>query len=107
MYKRQVLEVVAEETYRVTGASIVSISRWERELHKLRTLINVGELRDAWERFPTDELYPLDVYPLAETLLHEGVPYVQDRDNPELPAADTKLLAELGMQYCVGVPVVV
>ena len=39
-----VLEVVAEETCRVVGASSVSISRWEREHHRVLTLINVGEL---------------------------------------------------------------
>jgi diguanylate cyclase (GGDEF)-like protein len=102
-----VLEVVAEETHRVTGASIVSISRWEREEHRLRCLINVGDLRGRWERFPADEVYPLDVYPMAEPLLHEGVSYVVERTDTSLPATDRKLLEDLDMETCVGVPVVV
>ena len=103
----EVLEVVAEETHRVTGASIVSISRWEREDHRLRCLINVGDLRGRWERFPADEVYPLDVYPMAEPLLQEGVSYVVERTDTSLPATDRKLLEDLDMETCVGVPVVV
>ena len=64
-----VLEVVAEETCRVVGASSVSISRWDREHDRVRTLINVGELGPGEERFPTDETYALADYPLAARLL--------------------------------------
>ncbi|MET0817749.1 MAG: HD domain-containing phosphohydrolase, partial [Solirubrobacteraceae bacterium] len=103
----EVLEVVAEETHRVTGASIVSISRWEREHHQLRCLINVGDLRGRWERFPADEVYPLDTYPMAEPLLQEGTPYVVERADLSLPATDRQLLEDLEMDICVGVPVVV
>ena len=103
----EVLEVVAEETHRVTGAAIVSISRWEREHHRLRCLINVGDLRGRWDRFPADEVYPLDVYPMAEPLLQEGTPYVVERADVSLPATDRQLLEDLEMEVCVGVPVVV
>jgi diguanylate cyclase (GGDEF)-like protein len=81
--------------------------RWEREQHRLRTLINVGDLRGTWERFPADEVYALDVYPAVERLLHEGLPYVHQLDDPTLPAASKQLLEELGMAAGVGVPVVV
>ena len=71
-----VLEVVAEETRRVVGASSVSISRWEREHDRVRTLINVGELGPGEERFPTGETYELADYPLAARLLRDGESYV-------------------------------
>ena len=74
-----VLEVVAEETRRVVGASSVSISRWEREHDRVRTLINVGELGPDEERFPTGETYALADYPLAARLLREGESYVISR----------------------------
>jgi diguanylate cyclase (GGDEF)-like protein len=102
-----VLEVVASETHRVTGAAIVSISRWEREQDRLRCLINVGDLRGRWERFPVDEVYPLATYPMAVPLLREGTPYVVERADLTLPATDRQLLEDLEMDICVGVPVVV
>ena len=60
-----VLEVVAEETRRVVRrARRLSISRWEREHDRVRTLINVGELGPDEERFPVAETYDLADYPL-------------------------------------------
>ena len=79
-----VLEVVAEETRRVVGASSVSISRWEREHDRVRTLINVGELGPGEERFPTDETYALADYPLAARLLRDGTSYVISSGDPDL-----------------------
>ncbi len=40
----EVLEVAAEEARAAIGAASLSVSRWERELDRLRTVINVGEL---------------------------------------------------------------
>ena len=69
-----------------------SISRWEREQHRIRCLINVGDLQGRWKRFPVDEIYPLDIYPVAEPLLREGVPYVLDADDHQVPESDRNLL---------------
>jgi len=44
---------------------------------------------------------------MAEPLLQEGVPYVVERTDTSLPATDRKLLEDLDMETCVGVPVVV
>lgn len=103
----EVLEVVAEETLRVTGASIVSISRWEREIDLLRAVINVGDLRWRWERYPAEEVYRLDEYPICARLLREGAPYVIERDDPAMPASERRLLEGLGAAVCIGVPIVV
>jgi diguanylate cyclase (GGDEF)-like protein len=101
-----VLEVVAEETRRVVGASSVSISRWEREHDRVRTLINVGELGPGEERFPIQETYALADYPLAARLLREGESYVVSRGDQGLGAHDRQLLDALDKSSYIGVPVI-
>jgi diguanylate cyclase (GGDEF)-like protein len=101
-----VLEVVAEETCRVVGASSVSISRWEREHDRVRTLINVGELGPDEERFPTEETYALVDYPLAARLLREGESYVISRGDRGLGVHDRQLLDALDKGSYIGVPVI-
>jgi diguanylate cyclase (GGDEF)-like protein len=101
-----VLEVVAEETCRVVGASSVSISRWEREHDRVRTLINVGELGPDEERFPAEETYALVDYPLAARLLREGESYVISRADGDLGVHDRQLLDALDKSSYIGVPVI-
>jgi diguanylate cyclase (GGDEF)-like protein len=101
-----VLEVVAVETCRVVGASSVSISRWEREQHRVQTLINVGELGPDEERFPVNESYDLSDYPLAARLLSEGESYVISGADDELSPNDRQLLNALDKGSYIGVPVV-
>ena len=101
-----VLEVVAEETCRVVGASSVSISRWDREHDSVRTLINVGELGPGEERFPTDETYALADYPLAARLLAQSESYVISRGDEKLGPHDRQLLDALDKGSYIGVPVI-
>jgi diguanylate cyclase (GGDEF)-like protein len=101
-----VLEVVAEQTRRVVGAASVSISRWEREQDRVRTLINVGELGPDEERFPRSEIYELADYPRAAQLLREGSSYVISSGDPGLPAGDRALLTALDKGSYIGVAVV-
>ena len=101
-----VLEVVGEETRRVVGASSVSISRWEREHDRVRTLINVGELGPGEDRFPTSETYELADYPLAAQLLREGASYVISRGDRDLGPHDRQLLDALDKGSYIGVPVI-
>ena len=101
-----VLEVVAEETRRVVGASSVSISRWEREHNRVQTLINVGELGPGEERFPTQESYDLADFPLAARLLSEGESYVIAGGDSQLGTHDRQLLDALGKSSYIGVPVI-
>ena len=101
-----VLEVVAEETRRVVGASSVSISRWEREHDRVRTLINVGELGPGEERFPTSETYELADYPLAAQLLRDGASYVISSGDADLGTNDRQLLETLDKASYIGVPVI-
>jgi GAF domain-containing protein len=70
-----VIELVAEEALVALDAASFSISRWERERGMLRTLINVGELGPAEERFPSEELHRLSEYSHASDLVLRGRPY--------------------------------
>jgi len=101
-----VLEVVAEQTCCVVGASSVSISRWEREHDRVRTLINVGALGPGEERFPTGETYALADYPLAARLLRDGTSYVISRGDADLGVHDRQLLDALDKTSYIGVPVI-
>ncbi|WP_327707347.1 sensor domain-containing diguanylate cyclase [Streptomyces decoyicus] len=53
------------------GGSFAAISKWERELGKLRVLVNVGELAGGEEEFPDDESYPVHEFPEIVDFLHE------------------------------------
>ena len=100
-----VLEVVAEETRRVVGASSVSISRWEREHERVRTLINVGELGPDEERFPIAETYELADYARrAAAARGRVVRGLARRPGPR--AADRQLLDALEKGSYIGVPVI-
>src|SRR5688572_5720555 len=67
-----VLETVAEESRAILGAASVSISRWELEENRIRTLINVGALGPGEERWPDAELWSLDDFPHIPPLLAAG-----------------------------------
>jgi diguanylate cyclase (GGDEF)-like protein len=75
-----VIELVAEEALAALQAASFSISRWERERGVLRTLINVGELGAAEQRFPNEEVHRLADYNGAGDLLLRGHPYRSDAD---------------------------
>ncbi|MCX4636572.1 diguanylate cyclase [Streptomyces sp. RPA4-5] len=53
------------------GGSFAAISKWERELGKLRVLVNTGELAEGEEEFPDDESYPVHEFPEIVGFLHE------------------------------------
>ncbi|MFI5522980.1 diguanylate cyclase domain-containing protein [Streptomyces platensis] len=53
------------------GGSFAAISKWERELGKLRVLVNTGELAEGEEEFPDDESYPVHEFPEIAGFLHE------------------------------------
>ena len=101
-----VIEQAAEAALEVTGAASLSISRWERDRDEMRTLINVGQLGDREERFPADEAYPLDEYPVVARLLREGTPYLSVVDDPAAPQTAVKLLRSYGKESELAVPIV-
>jgi diguanylate cyclase (GGDEF)-like protein len=99
------IELTAEEARRALDAASLSVSRWEREQGVFRIQVNVGVLGPDEVRFPEDESYAAAAYAQAHTLLVESRHgYVASVDDGEEEAA---LLAVLGKDSCLGVPIVV
>ncbi|MEA2426966.1 MAG: hypothetical protein QOF37_594 [Thermoleophilaceae bacterium] len=101
-----VIEIAAEEARRAMGAGALSISRFEREQRRLRTLINVGELAPDEERQPTDEVYSIDDYPRMAALMSDGRPHISAVDDPASDQASRDLLRSLGKVSGVAVPII-
>ncbi|WP_369181608.1 GGDEF domain-containing protein [Streptomyces mutabilis] len=53
------------------GGSFAALSVWERELGRLRVLVNVGQLAEGEEEFPEDESYPVHQFAEITEFLHE------------------------------------
>jgi GAF domain-containing protein len=99
---RCLLLAEAERARNAVQADSAAISRWEHGADVMRTLVNVGTLPPGEERFPEDELYPLDSFPAVAALLREGRPYLNPRD---VSSAAVAAHQRYGSQ--AGVPVVV
>ncbi|MCI3239499.1 GGDEF domain-containing protein [Streptomyces spinosisporus] len=56
---------------RALGGSFAALSVWERELGRLRVLVNVGDRAEGEEEFPEDESYPVHQFPEITEFLHE------------------------------------
>lgn len=68
---RESAHAAAQGVRQALGGSFAAISKWERELGKLRVLVNVGELAEGEEEFPEDESYPVHEFPEIVGFLHE------------------------------------
>ncbi|MGW7575990.1 diguanylate cyclase domain-containing protein [Streptomyces sp. NPDC054765] len=68
---RESAHAAAQGVRQALAGSFAAISKWERELGKLRVLVNVGELADGEEEFPDDESYPVHEFPEIVGFLHE------------------------------------
>src|SRR3954452_19708692 len=56
---------------RALDGNFAALSVWERELGRLRVLVNVGERRPDEEEFPELEAYPVHQFPEITEFLHE------------------------------------
>jgi diguanylate cyclase (GGDEF)-like protein len=53
------------------AGSFAALSAWERELGRLRVLVNVGDRAPDEEEFPEGEAYPVHQFPEITEFLHE------------------------------------
>ncbi|HET9382424.1 MAG TPA: sensor domain-containing diguanylate cyclase [Streptomyces sp.] len=53
------------------GGNFAALSVWERDLGRLRVLVNVGQRAAGEEEFPPDETYPVHQFPEITEFLHE------------------------------------
>src|SRR3954471_358831 len=56
---------------RALGGSFAALSVWERELGRLRVLVNIGARAPDEEEFPEGEAYPVHQFPEITEFLHE------------------------------------
>ncbi|MER5767617.1 diguanylate cyclase [Streptomyces sp. NPDC001985] len=80
------------------AGSFAALSAWERELGRLKVLVNAGERAPGEDEFPESETYPVNRFPEITEFLHEqwaggGEPdaWVESADGPlrSAPAAPT------------------
>ncbi|GAA4069050.1 sensor domain-containing diguanylate cyclase [Streptomyces shaanxiensis] len=103
---------------RALAGSFAALSVWERELGRLRVLVNVGDRAQGEEEFPGDEAYPVHQFPEITEFLHErwasgGEPnaWVETADGPAAgqPGYCHQRVAALrrrGRGCCVVAPIV-
>ncbi|MFJ4919771.1 diguanylate cyclase domain-containing protein [Streptomyces sp. NPDC088725] len=61
----------AEGAREALAGSFAALSLWERDLGRLRVLVNAGERVAGEEEFPEDETYPVHQFPQIAEFLHE------------------------------------
>ncbi len=61
----------AEGAARALGGSFAALSVWERDLGRLRVLVNAGERAPGEREFPETEAYPVHQFPEITEFLHE------------------------------------
>ncbi|MFD8271123.1 GGDEF domain-containing protein [Streptomyces flaveolus] len=68
---REAWRAAALGACRALGGSFAALSVWERDLGRLRVLVNVGERAEDEEEFPEDESYPVHQFVEITEFLHE------------------------------------
>jgi diguanylate cyclase (GGDEF)-like protein len=68
---RESWRAAASGACRALAGSFAALSVWERELGRLRVLVNVGERAEGEEEFPDGETYPVHQFAEITEFLHE------------------------------------
>jgi diguanylate cyclase (GGDEF)-like protein len=68
---RESWRAAAQGAREALGGSFAALSVWERDLGRLRVLVNAGELALGEQEFPEDEAYPVHQFPEIAEFLHE------------------------------------
>ncbi|MFH8464426.1 diguanylate cyclase domain-containing protein [Streptomyces sp. NPDC017991] len=98
---RESWRAAADGARRALGGNSAALSVWERQLGRLRVLVNTGERAPDEEEFPESETYPVHQFPEIAEFLHErwvggGEPnaWVETADGPAAGSAE----------HCPGAP---
>jgi diguanylate cyclase (GGDEF)-like protein len=101
------LEVAAEEARNAMGAASVSVSRLEPGTHRVRTLVNVGELGPNEVRWPEDETYEMDEFAGLRPVVDSLKTWAWSLEDSNIPDTERALLTDLGKGSSLGAPLVV
>ena len=98
------LVAAAERALHGLDVASASVSVWEREERRLRTLVNVGLLGRGEQHLPTEEVYPVDTFPSLVRLLERRTPYCLGHgDAADISSAS--LVASLGKDTQAAAPI--
>ncbi|MFJ8939199.1 diguanylate cyclase domain-containing protein [Streptomyces sp. NPDC102365] len=115
---RESWRAAADGARRALGGSFAALSVWERQLGRLRVLVNAGERAPGEEEFPESETYPVHQFPEITEFLHErwvggGEPnaWVETAEGPAAGSAEychqrVAALRRRGRGCCVVAPIV-
>jgi diguanylate cyclase (GGDEF)-like protein len=99
------LRVMASEGRKALEASTASLSVWERERGRMRTLVNDGDLGPDEVADPVDEIYLLSDHALAQRMVSEGIGYVQTVGDADGDPKIDQVLRREGKHSCLALPV--
>ncbi|NDZ92008.1 diguanylate cyclase, partial [Streptomyces sp. SID10115] len=68
---RESWRAAALGTCRALSGSFAALSVWERDMGRLRVLVNAGQRVHGEEEFPENEAYPVHQFPEITEFLHE------------------------------------
>jgi hypothetical protein len=100
----QSLYRLAERARRYCVVDSASLSAWEPLERCVKTLVNAGRLAGEQERWPENEVYPLDSFPAVAALVEQRRPYIFTPDEPG-DVASQALAAGLQKKSQAGAPV--
>lgn len=99
----EVIDAVGDQACKVLRAAGISISRWEPEHDRFRTVANAGELGVGAEERPAMEMWALTA--LDRTLVERGDPYVIGLDQVGLPDEERAVLEHIGRGSVLACPI--
>ena len=99
----EVLDAVGREACTVLRAAGISISRYEPEHDRMRTLANAGELHPGEEPRPAEETWALS--PLDRRLVEQGRPYVVSLTQPGAPQEERDFLERIERGSVLACPI--
>ncbi len=99
------LRVMAAESRKALEASTVSLSVWERDRGRMRTLVNHGDLGPEEFECPVDEIYLLSDHPLARRMFTEGIGYVQTVGEPDGDDRVLRIMLREAKNSCLALPI--
>jgi diguanylate cyclase (GGDEF)-like protein len=99
----EVLDAVGEQACKVLRAAGISISRWEPESDRMRTLSNAGDLNPGEDERPEDETWTLTA--LDRRLVERAEPYVIALEHVGLPGEERGFLERIGRGSALAAPI--
>lgn len=103
----ELLETAADHACAALRAATVSIGCLEADDSQVRTIINAGDLGPEEDRWPRDEIYPLESFGRLSFSIHQMHSWVDSIDNPDCDPHERQLLEKLKKGSSLSTAIVV